>query len=254
MPISATWERGFEDKTDQLFELLDRTTVVVGSEIDLPNRGYTGETLRLGKQTIEDVDQLFIMSSTVARILGEARLEVYPKYGFQRIYNRFGISRYQSAMRKLRDDLITFSPVDGIELLSREKVRRGKPESLLGKLESYEPFALTFPKLVEEFNRRAERATGALDLIEDSWASISGEFDDVRRAVNEAGGFEEEILADGGDGLFPLLAVFVDLLPSAQADLDSAVSLGASDPVGALAGPLPAARAWAALAGSRTKE
>ena len=241
--LVASWDGGFGDKTDQLFALLDRTTVVVGSEIDLPKRGYTGDTLRLGKQAIEDVDRLFIMSSTVARLLAEARGEVYPKYGFQRILNFFGTSRYHSALSKLRDERITFSPGDGIELLSREQIRSGKPETLLGTLESYEPFALSFPSLMEEFNRRAARATTTLDLIEKSWASITNELDGVRLRINAGGGFEAEIAAESdADGMFPLECVFSVLIPSAQQDLDAAVAQGATDPVGALAGPLPSAR------------
>ncbi|MGI9242907.1 MAG: hypothetical protein ACR2RV_19065, partial [Verrucomicrobiales bacterium] len=245
--LVASWEGGFGDKTDQLFALLDRTTVVVGSEIELPKRGYTGETLRLGKQTIEDVDQLFIMSSTVARQLGDAREEVYPKYGFQRMFNWFGTSRYRSALSKLRDEMITFSPQDGVQLLSREEIRSGRPETLLGKLESYQPFALSFPKLMEEFNRRAARATESLDLIEASWASITNELDVVRLKINAAGEFESEVAAAAsGDELFLLADVFGELVPSGQADLDEAVAQGATDPVGALAGPLPSARRKAA--------
>jgi len=240
--LVANWESGFGDKTDQLFALLDRTTVVVGSETELPKRGYTGETLRLGKQTIEDVDQLFIMSSTVARQLGDAREEVYPKYGFQRIFNWFGTSRYRGALSKLRDERITFSPEDGVQLLSREEIHSGKPETLLGKLESYQPFALSFPKLMEEFNRRAARATESLDLIEASWASITAELDGVRLQIKEAGESEPEIAEESAeDGLFPLNDLFAELLPSGQADLDEAVAQGATDPVGALAGPLPSA-------------
>ena len=242
--LIATWDSGFEDKTEKLFALLDRTTVVVGSEVDLPKRGYTGDTLQLGRQTIEDVDQLFIMSSIVARTLDGARLQVYPKYGFQKFYNYLGTSRYRNAMRKLRDDLITFSPEDGVELLSREAMRRGKPETLLGSLGSCQPFALSFPNLIEEFNRRSARATAALDQIEDGWASISSDLDEVRGRVNRAGDYEGEIAleAGGADRLFPLHAVFAELLPSAQQDLDAAVTRGATDPVGALAGSLPSAR------------
>lgn len=243
--LIANWDSGFDDKTDQLFALLDRTTVVVGTEIELPKRGYTGETLRLSKQTIEDVDQLFIMSSTVSRLLAEAREQVYPKYGFQRVYNWFGSSRYRSAMSKLRDEMITFRPEDGVELLIREEMQGKvkKPETLLGNLESCQPFALSFPNLMEEFNRRAARATGALDVIEESWASISNELETVREKLNAAGEFESEIAMESvSDQLFRLENVFTKLIPSAQDDLDRAVKQGGTDPVGALADPLPDAR------------
>ena len=60
------------EKTTALYGLLDRRGDVFGASLEDAAQRYTGETLRLSQQSIQDVDELLIMSSCAGRVLQEA--------------------------------------------------------------------------------------------------------------------------------------------------------------------------------------
>ncbi len=235
------WEKALREKTDGLFGLLDRTAVVVGSAAELDERGYTGETLRLSRQTIRDVDELFIMSSCAERVLEDARRLIHPPNLVTRTGNLVRKGLYDKALRLLEDEPVRFSPDDQLEPIVRG--RKSRRDSLLGERESYEPFELSFQELIDAFNERAKRALDALDLIENSWAGMTGEVDAVQERIEQLAELEEAVTgAAADDSLFALPGLFEKLLPSAQGDLDAAVRMGAGDPVQALRDPAARAR------------
>lgn len=239
--LLTSWDRGFEKKTESLFQLLDRTSVVIGSEVDLPKRGYTGDTLSLSKKTIEDVDELFIMSSAVDRILREARELVHPKYSTLQAVNVLSTNRYLKAMKLLRDQPITFTPEDGIEPLLREDGQNEKTD-LLGRIETYKPFSLSFTQLVDAFNEREQRALANLNLIEDSWARINASIGETQKMITAA--LEKtRVLRDAADDqLFTAPAMDAQWIHAAQEKFDLAIGISTGDPVRALADPIPIAR------------
>lgn len=227
------WETGIREKTDGLFTLLDRTAVVVGSASDLKKRGYTGETLELSRQTIKDVDELFIMASCADAVLERAQKLTRPDGIGGRGVNLVAESRYQEALKLLNQDAIQFEPKDGLEHIMRSP--RSDREALLGDLKTYEPFAMSFDELIAAFNERAARALTSLDTIESAWATIVPEMESVDAELLGIEAKESEIdQAAREDGLFFLLPVFEKLLPSARKDQLAAVQLGGSDPVAAL--------------------
>jgi hypothetical protein len=245
--LLASWDRGFDSKTQSLFKLLDRTAVIIGSEADLPKRGYTGETLTLSKQTIEDVDELFIMSSAVDRVLREARKLVHPSYSTFQVINKLSTNRYLKAMKLLRDQPITFSPEDGIEPILRVDGEKEKSE-LLGKIEAYKPFALSFTQLVDAFNERETRARKNLNLIEESWAKITASLDETQQKITAALKQTRALRNSADDQLFTVPAMDAQLIGSAQSNLDAAIQMSTGDPVQALATPIPTAKRQASEA------
>ncbi|MEZ5329664.1 MAG: hypothetical protein R3F19_31845 [Verrucomicrobiales bacterium] len=227
------WETGLRAKTDALFALLDRTAVVVGSSADLESRGYAGETLRLSRQTIKDVDELFIMASCADGVLERAQKLTRPDGIAAKSVNLVAESRYSEALKLLREDAIQFKPADGLEHIMRSP--RSDRESLLGDVKTYEPFAMSFDELIDAFNQRAERALTSLDTIENAWATIVSEMESVDALLYEAEAMEANVHAAAtNDGWFELSPVFSKLLPSARQDYMVAVNLGGTDPVTAL--------------------
>lgn len=234
----SQWRLKFASQTDRLFGLLDRASVVVGSEEELDARGYTGETERLARESIRDVDSLFIMSSSVDRVLEQSGELITPAGIFPKVYNRFGTARYRKASALLKDEPIIFRQGDGVRPIPRKD--GGDDGRPLGRLDSHDAFALTFEQLVEQFGNRADEAKQKLDLIERSWAEIDGALDRAQTEIDRAVETGETLRhASLMDGWFTVPALNAALLPAAQDKLDSAIELGRTDPVGALAGPLP---------------
>ncbi len=244
--VSATnlfesWDRGVREQTNELFTLMDRSATVVGSAANLEERGYTGETRQLSEQIIEDVDELFIMSACVRRVLRDAEKLIQPGNPLHQIYNQFFAERYERAQNRLRDEPIRFRPEEGIEPILRSE--RGEPERMLGKLEAHEPFELSFGALIDACNQHVTRATENLNTVENAWATISETLEILQTDCDELAARERKLAAAAErDGFFPVPALFDAVLPEIQQLLDQAVDLGATDPVGALDGPAKQAR------------
>lgn len=73
------WEQQLKGKFDQLFQLMDRATVIVGPASRLEDRGFTGTTLDLCRETIREVDELFIMSSATDTVVDRVENLVFPR-------------------------------------------------------------------------------------------------------------------------------------------------------------------------------
>lgn len=231
------WKRGQTEQTKGLFELLDRASMIVGNAANLKLRGYTGDTLKLSQNAIEDVDELFIMSASVERVLEEARLLLTPKYGFQRLFNCFSRSRYRRALSLLESEPIRFRPEDGIEPIMREEA--GEEERPLGGIEKHEPFEMSFKTLIEACNKHADRARQSLDILEESWATVSERIKQLDQDIRQVREEEQELINEGDlDGFLQLPVLFEQLLPRAFAAFREARKLATTDPVGAIRRPI----------------
>ena len=227
------WEKGLSEKTTALFGLLDRRSGVIGTSVDEAAQRYSGGTLQLCQQIIQDVDELFIMSSCAGRVLQDASGLVAPAVVWPKLANFFFAGSYRQAIALLRDHPIAFKPEDGLELVVRGA--RTERDRLIGGLASYKPFTMTFNELIEAFNQRAQRALSSLDLLESSLVAAPETFKAVRQSLDQTRA-EQEALASAAekDGYLDLRRVFEELLPSAQKALSSAHQTAITNPVDAL--------------------
>jgi hypothetical protein len=238
--LLEVWRQGMREKTDGLFALLDRRATVVGTSTLDAERRYAGQTLELSRRAIQDVDELFIMSASVDRILAEAQTLLEPGTVCGKARNFFLRRAYLRALRLLQDEPVRFQPGDRVELIVRGP--RTERDRLLGDLQSYQPFALTFQELIEAFNQRAARALAALDRIESSTLECTRATATVEADADAARTHGETLAAAAAeDGLLNLETLRRKLLPAVAETLAQALHQAAADPVGALAGP--AARA-----------
>ncbi|MBM3832333.1 MAG: hypothetical protein FJ403_03460 [Verrucomicrobia bacterium] len=249
LDLLKTWETGLGEKNVALFELLDRTSTVVGASSDKAAQRYAGETRKLSDQIIKDVDELFIMSACTGRVLRDAQAFAYPAGALQRCQNLFGTRRYAAALNLLRDQPIAFRPDEALELIVRgPKTER---DTLLGHLESYKPFTMSFNQLIDEFNQRAARALASIELVESSLINVGKTLEAIQATIDMVRGQEIDLSdAAQADGLFRIPLVFEQLLPAAQTAQAEAVKIAIKDPVGALKtfGPEAQQRAADALA------
>lgn len=95
------WREQTSDRFNRLFEVMDRAGVVVGSEKDLPERGYEGETLRESVAAIRAVDKAFILSAGVDEVMGSAEELIHPKWFWGKLVNTFSRLRYERALEMM---------------------------------------------------------------------------------------------------------------------------------------------------------
>lgn len=233
LALLQAWEKALGEKSAALVNLMDRSFLLLGISVEEMAGRYRGETRRLGEQVIQDVDEMFIMSSCANRILVEAKAKAVPSGFGARIINFFAASPYRAAIRLLRNHPIVFNPEEGLERIVRGA--RTKREQLLGDLASYQPFTMSFNQLIESFNERAERALSDLDTIESSVVSVEKDLEEIQTTIDSVRAREDEIAGlEESDSLLRLRGVFSDLIPAAQAVQMEATQIALYDAVGAL--------------------
>ena len=233
LELLQTWEKGLGEKNVALFNLLDQVSTVVGASVEEAAQRYSGETRQLSEQIIQDVDQVFIMSSCAGRILRDARALATPPGALQKFVNRFAAAKYRAAVRLLRDEPIRFRPEEALELVVRGP--KSERDALLGHLDAYQPFAMSFNQLIETFNQRASRALSAIDLVEASVIKVGKTLEMVQAAIDQVRSQETKLVqASRTDGWLGVPSVFGKLLPAAQQAQAEAVKIAVSDAVGAL--------------------
>ena len=239
--LYQNWTTHAREQTDRLFALLDRSSSVVGSAANLTRKGYKGRTLTLSQNIIEDVDELFIMSSCVRRILDEVRDLLRPNSPFHWLLNLFSPENYNRALHRLQIQPIQFKPEDGVEPILREE--RGEEERPLGSLASHESFELSFPALVQAFDDHAVRARENLDVVEHAWGHINSRLETLDQDITVLAQRADSITQDSTrDGFFPLPSLSDVLIPAARTKLEEAVQQAPDDPVGALEEPVAEGR------------
>ena len=231
------WEEALQKKTTDLFTLLDRAGRAIGTTALLERSGWTGTTRHLAQQTIQDVDQLFVMSSSLDQILERARGIIQPGNPLTKFRNLVSGGRYQATLDLLEKESIQFSPDSQIPAILRTAPEQ-EWKGLLGRREDCEPFSLTLSGLNEAFNERASRALSGLDRIDTAWTRIGSALTELDASIENAAALEKQVNAAGtADRRLGVNPVFTHLLPSAQEDASTAAKLGVSDPVQALDGP-----------------
>ena len=213
--------------------LLERTQMLIGKEEDLEKRGSHGHTLDVSRQTIDDVDNLFIMSRTVDSVLRQAEEVIHPKSLLQRIANLFSTKPYEKGMALLDQDTLEFSPQEGIPMLPDETSADSK--RLLGDMTNYKAFKMTYEELLDQYERRYERAVRSLDALDKSWTSLAPTMDAVERRIDELTELGEQLQVDAEkDGYFDLPTLSGELIPAIQKGHDEAERTGVGDPLTAM--------------------
>ncbi len=241
LALVQTWTAGLNEKTVALFDLLDRVRTVLGGSTEEVAERYAGRTLEAGQRIIRDVDELSIMSACAGRVLGEAQALIEPAGWGGRARAWISAGPYREAIRRLRDEPIRFRPEEGLELVIRGP--RTERETLLGHLESYQPFTMTFTELIDAFNERAGRALTGLESVQSSILRAGPVFAEIEKAASLAASHETDLQrAREMDSRFTFAEVFASLLPAARLDHAEAVRMACRDAMGALEGPAAAAQ------------
>jgi uncharacterized membrane protein YgcG len=242
LELFAMWEATLKRRSDGLFGLLDRTAKAVGSAHALERSGWKGETMRLARETLADVDHLFVLASGLDRVLEEARELLFPANPVGGSVNLVSGRRYERAVEMLEKRPLRFSPEDPVRRMLQGR-KLDEWSDLLGKHGGEEVFTLTFPELNGVFEERAARAVGSLAVLENCWVEVETLRGELEKSLDATAALERETDAAAmGDGWFAMEPLFEKLLPAARGDRESGLALAVTDPVSALRGDLAEAR------------
>lgn len=224
------WKHGLGEKNAAVFAVLDRLARVAGrSSAEIAER-FSGKSQELCQELVKNVDQLVIMSSCIARVLGDAERLIDPVRLWAILINIFSRGRYQKAIALLRNTPIEFRPDEALELILRGP--QTTRQLLLGDLASYAPFRMSFEELLTQFNARAQRALDILERIEMSASSIQSELAQLQNRIDELQRAERK---EAGAMLwFELEPVYSQLLPALQSRQLDGLNLAVRDPVTAM--------------------
>ena len=233
----AARETSVAHETDGINVLFVRAEDLLGSREQVRKRGYEGLTERTCTMAFDFVDDLFIMSKEVRRVLAEAKRLVYPTSLAGRLVNLFSSSRYQQAINQVSGKPLVFNRVSGLPAVLRDRVSRQRDGSLP------EEISMTFEEVFTAFQQRGADARQALETVEHSLAGVGDALDGLQRDVEQLTEQEKQLMqAAKEDGYFHLPRFFDVLIPNLQQDLATADQQAAFDAVQAMQASIPVAR------------
>lgn len=246
--LLARRQQELRDVSDRLLALLDRSSLVLGSEVDLPNRGYEGETLAEAKRGIAAVDEAFVISSHVRDLIRRGEDLISPRNPLSGIRNLVSSGRYRRAI-DLLDDEVVCRPASPPPLPGTA----GQPGPARPGRADGEDFALELPEWTGHLENTMRNGSNAIDTVDTAWATIADRQDALRRAIGIIKSLERDVSTPASDGWLGLSNLFNSWLPHMEDLLEQAVDTGRADPVAALRGPVTTGDRMAAEARTLTE-
>ena len=228
-------------ETDRLDKLFQRNEDILGSRDSLQQRGYVGTTQQLANRALDYVDDLFIMSKEVKRVVSEAEQLLHPSDPWNKLVNLFSAARYQDAIDHVTGAPLKFTRLTGIPLIVRD-MGIGKI-SATGESGIPDEVSLSFDEMFGVLQQRAAEAEQSLKTIEDSLANVLDQLSQTQKQFEVATAQEKTLDTQAAqDRYFDAPSYFSVLLPAVQANLKQADELSAFDAVQAVQGPLATAQ------------
>jgi hypothetical protein len=236
-------EASVRQETDQIDKLFTRNQEILGSRENLDVRGYTGLTRKISDQAFDQVDDLFIMSKEVNRVIERVRDLVEPKSFWGKISNWFSSSRYLQAVNLLSGKPLTFTKREGLPWVLREQLaEKLKLQKPIDENQIPDEISLTFEEVYQAFKHRGVEAQASLTTIENSLTNIHDKLVSLQKGVEDFTQREQQLDYQASkDGYFSMQNGMDVLLPSIQSDLAKADELSTFDAVQAIQGPIPSA-------------
>lgn len=216
-----TWKTAFDEKAGLLLDLDQSTQTTVG------NKEFTERTKRTATNVLKQMPDLFCMYTGAQQVMEQARALIYPRNICRMIQNLFSGRRYEEAMALLKDTPITFAPDSNVQ-----EAVSGKPlqsRELWADIKEYEPFQMSFDKLVDTFNNRAKVASDGLNTISTAIDHSLELLTSIESSLGQIAG----IAAESEGSLVPLRALAASPVQSLKARCEEQKGLWGADPIGA---------------------
>ncbi len=226
------WRRKLRGKFDQLFDLMDRTSV-----IKRVSENFTAVTATLTTETVKEVDQLFIMSSATDRVMENVVALIDPRTPWGKAINCVSMRNFRKAIDLMSSKAIGFDKSEGLRSILKTG-NQTKTRVLLGDEKDYAPFSISFKQLISAFDERQAAVTSKLDRLETCIDGLPMLIEKGGQTIeNLSHELSETDDASQSDGYFHFDTMQEKLLPETDRLLRATQDLGKSDPVSAMEGP-----------------
>jgi len=201
----------------------------------LNRKGYQGKTKELSTKALDDIDQILVMSSSVDKVIDEAKQKIEPTSIFSKITNWWSSENFNEGFEILENKPIEFDENEGIAIVRQHDAANDSPDTIAT---GPQKVSLSFTELFKIFRERSISANETIGQVETGWTQIVSTNKDLQSAIDKASLHEQKARdATEADGLFHVPQLFDELLKSAQADQDEAEVIGKTDPISAIQGP-----------------
>ena len=228
-------EKEVRNELDGVGDLLKRADVVIGDREAIARKGYQGKTKELSTKALDDIDQILVMSSSVDKVIDEAKQKIEPTSILSKITNWWSPENFNEGFEILENKPIEFDENEGIAIVRQHDAANDSPDAATT---GPQKVSLGFTELFKIFRERSISAHETIGRVETGWTQIVATNKDLQNAIDEASLHEQKARdATETDGLLHVPQLFDELLKSAQADQDEAEVIGKTDPISAIEGP-----------------
>jgi hypothetical protein len=236
----AKRQASVQKETDQIDQLFERNRVLLGSAERIVERGYTGRTQEVCLQALQYVDDLFIMSKEVRRVLADAKSLIEPNTIWGQALNLFSARRYQEAIHLVAGAPLTFYAETGIPRILQDLRKEASNQTVVVDTEAEDEVEATFEEVYKALDERGNAAKQRLDLFEASWTGIDQQLQNLQVALSDAIALERQLHALSlEDGYFEIPDFVQILVPALQRELAEADDMSTFDAVGAMEIAIP---------------
>ncbi|AMV32842.1 hypothetical protein VN12_12010 [Pirellula sp. SH-Sr6A] len=156
----AIREDAVQKETDRTGILFTRTNDLLGSKDRVEKRGYEGKTKELALQILTTIDNLFILSKEMRRVLDLAKSTIHPTSWRDRWKNRFSSELYSEGISYLNGKTLSFQEAHGLPRILRQQTREEHAANAKGEVE------ITYETAFALFEQQGIEATAMLDRLE----------------------------------------------------------------------------------------
>jgi hypothetical protein len=213
-------------ESDRLNELFSRNTDILGSREKVEKRGYEGDTKTISLQALDYVDDLFIMSKEMRRVMEEAREQIYPNSLWGRIVNWFSGAKYAQGLSLMSGHPLKFTEAGGLPRILRKKQGGSTSEA------PDDEVTMTFEEAFQALQDHGKDAKNALDTIESSLTSADDQLAQLHQELNQSLLLDKDLASDEvGKIDWSLHSYLSDVAPEIRSQIQTANQLAGRDAV-----------------------
>lgn len=231
------WNGAFRRNSELASRLYQRCAVVIGSSSDLPRRGLTGQTVKISREVLRQVDLAWFHLAGLRTLADNASHRLTPKGFFARISAGASTKSALLALATLREGEVEIGAESATHQL---RTASNNPAAELLFEQQSRALLLEAGALRHEAEANLTGAQAALDLIEKVWADLDNAFVETRQQLDQLSTKERELTTEAAeDGLLAVPALFETLIDSAERLFVESSEQSTSDPAHVLEMKLP---------------